>query len=151
AQTKSIRTLSALKEKTGVDRKTLRSINAGQPVKRTTLQSIANKLRVPISHLLASNAADENADKDQDIRRFDEPQYQEIKLQKLDGASLRQLAGETDEITWSLHIDQMPVEIEAILSKLEANLRHWYIHLCIGLDETNNLAQQISYIKTSTD
>jgi hypothetical protein len=39
AETKSITTLSALKEKTDVDRKTLRAINAGQPVKRTTLQS----------------------------------------------------------------------------------------------------------------
>jgi hypothetical protein len=35
---KGITTLSALKEKTSVDRKTLRAINKGQPVKETTLQ-----------------------------------------------------------------------------------------------------------------
>jgi Cro/C1-type HTH DNA-binding domain len=145
AATKSITTLSALKEKTGVDRKTLRSINAGQPVKQTTLQSIADKLRIPISHLLN---ADKNEVAGSDIN---EEQFREIKLQQLDGPALRNLASETDEITWSLHIDQMLVEIEAILSKLEASLRHWYMHLCLGPEETNNLAQQISYIKTSTD
>jgi hypothetical protein len=58
AKSKGIATLSALKERTGVDRKTLRAINEGQPVKQTTLQSIADKLRIPIAHLLASNAAD---------------------------------------------------------------------------------------------
>lgn len=145
AEAKSIMTLSALKEKTRVDRKTLRSINAGQPVKQTTLQSIADKLRVPISHLLNE---DKNEHAGSDIN---EHQYREIKLQQLDGAALRNLAGETDEITWSLHIDQISVEVEAILSNLGDSLRHWYFHLCMGPDETDNLKQQISYIKVSAD
>ena len=59
AATKGVATLSALKEKTGVDRKTLRTINTGQPVKETTLQAIADKLRVPLAHLLGPSTLDE--------------------------------------------------------------------------------------------
>ena len=36
----------------GSDRKTLRAINEGRPVKETTLQTITeNRLHVPLSHL----------------------------------------------------------------------------------------------------
>ena len=59
AATKSVATLSALKEKTGVDRKTLRTINTGRPVKEATLQSIADKLRVPLAHLFGPSTLDE--------------------------------------------------------------------------------------------
>jgi hypothetical protein len=83
ASTKGYTTLSALKEKTGVDRKTLRSINAGQPVKQTTLQSIADKLRIPIAHLLASNSGNKNQNHSSSS---DKTQFGEIKLQRLDRA-----------------------------------------------------------------
>jgi hypothetical protein len=147
AATKSITTLSALKEKTGVDRKTLRSINAGQPVKQTTLQSIADKLRVPITHLLASNTADKN----EGASGLDDYQYREIKLQELDGTALRKFAGQTDEITWFLNIDHMPEELEATLVKLRKTLRGWFAHL-LGIEfEEDNLLDQISHIKRATD
>jgi hypothetical protein len=144
AKNKGITTLSDLKEKTGVDRKTLRAINAGKPVKQTTLQSIADKLRVPISHLL-------NAGNKEDAGGNDDPQFIEIKLQQLDAVALRQLASETEEITWSLHIDQISAEVEAILLKLQASLHNWFMHFTIGHDETDNLRQEIGYIKTSTE
>ena len=59
AAKKDVATLSALYAKTGVDRKTLRTINTGLPVKETTLQAIANKLRVPLAHLLGPSTLDE--------------------------------------------------------------------------------------------
>jgi hypothetical protein len=147
AKSKGITTLSALKEKTSVDRKTLRAINDGKPVKQTTLQSIADKLRLPITHLLASNEVTKN----EGGNNIDDYQYGEVKLQQLDGAALRKIAGETDEITWSLHIDQISPEVEAVLLKLQASLKHRHLHLCIGPEETNNLADEISWIKTDTD
>src|SRR5262249_10447834 len=101
AASKAITTISALKEKTSVDRKTLRAINEGQPVKMTTLQTIADRLRVPISHL-------QNSDTNQDaVTDLDDQQYREINLQQLDGGALRKLAGETDIILWFLNIDQI--------------------------------------------
>jgi hypothetical protein len=148
AATKGKTTLTALKETTGADRKTLRAINAGHPVKTTTLQSIADRLRVPIEHLLASNAADKSEGVPSGINDY---QYREIKLQQLDGAALRKLAGDTDEITWSLDIGQLSEELEATLKKLQKTLRDWYVHLCIGPEDEGNLLDQIRYIKNSTD
>jgi DNA-binding Xre family transcriptional regulator len=57
AAKKSITTLTELKDKTGVDRKTLRAIKEGKQVKETTLQSIADKLRVPLAHLVGADPA----------------------------------------------------------------------------------------------
>ena len=59
AAMKGIATLSDLKEKTGVDRKTLRTINTGRPVKETTLQGIADKLRIPLAHFHGPSILDE--------------------------------------------------------------------------------------------
>jgi hypothetical protein len=149
AATKSISNLSALKEKTRVDRKTLRAINEGKPVKQTTLQSIADRLRVPISHLM-------NADTNEDAgSSINELQYREIKLQQLDAAGLRKLARETDEITWFLNINQMDDWLEGRLLELRNSLKGWFE--CInggpgGPDDPeyqDSLRDQISYVKTS--
>jgi hypothetical protein len=149
AATKSITTLTALREKTRVDRKTLRAINAGQPVKETTLQTIADRLHVPLPHLLGPDTADGR----ENISGIgaDADGYREIKLRRLDAAALRELAGETgDEIGWFLKIDQMSDELEAVMLKLGKCIRGWCSHILTiedpGLD---NLPNQISQIKTS--
>src|SRR5262249_48196210 len=154
AATKNIATLSALKEKTGVDRKTLRAINNGNPVKQSTLQSIADKLRVPIEHLVASNAVDKN----DNVGSDHEPQYREIKLQRLDGPALRQLATETGERNWILNLGQLSEELEASLLKLRKTLDEWFQGTQIGFDpewahdeSRDNLLDQIEHIKTSAD
>ena len=59
AAMKGITTLSALEEKTGVDRKTLRAINRGQPFKERTLQAIADKLQIPLAHFFGPSTLDE--------------------------------------------------------------------------------------------
>jgi hypothetical protein len=149
AATKSIPHFSALKEKTGVDRKTLRAINEGKPVKQTTLQSIADKLHIPITHLQGSDAPDKNEHVSSNDLRF-----REIKLQQLDGAALRKLAleVEVDERIWFLNIDQMSDELKTTLLKLRKALDVWWEHHNIGpSDERDNLEEEISYIETSTD
>jgi hypothetical protein len=96
---KSVTTLTAIKEKTGVDRKTLRLLNEGQPVKETTLQRIADKLRIPLTHFLGSNTVNKSEDVPSD--GTDDPfGGRQIKLLALDGRALRRLALETDEIAW---------------------------------------------------
>ena len=158
AAKKGITTLSALNEKTGVDRKTLRTINTGQPVKETTLQAIADKLRVPLAHLLGPSTLDEveNSSSLAPYHRVNSDGYhfREIKLQQLDAAALRRLAGETDQITWLLKIDQMSESLEATLLKLRESLRGWYAPPPIEFgdsDAKDNLVSQISSIKTSAD
>lgn len=151
AAMKSVTTLSALKEKTRVDRKTLRAINTGRPVKETTLQAIADKLRVPLAHLLGPSTLDEG--ENSSSSSLDTYQVREIKVQPLDATALRRLAGETDEITWLLQIDQMSESLEAALLKLGESLRGWFHHL-LGIDfedVTDNLIDQISSIKMSAD
>jgi DNA-binding XRE family transcriptional regulator len=159
AASKSITTQTDLKEKTGVDRKTLRAINEGKPVKETTLQTIADRLRVPLAHLLGPTAVDKREDVsggDAAWTRADyiAPGYCDIKLQRLDVTALRRLASQTDEITWFLNIDQMSEELEALLLRLRENLRGWFNHLLgieFGPEEQDNLLDQISYIKRSAD
>jgi hypothetical protein len=148
AATKSVTTMVALKEKTGVDRKTLRAINTGQPVKDTTLQTIADKLRVTLAHLLGPSTLDERLAPYHQVSD-DGYHFREIKLKQLDAAALRRLAGETDQITWLLKMDQMSESLEATLLKLGESLRKWYDHLVGHLP--NNLANQISSIKMSAD
>ena len=157
AAKKDVATLSALKEKTGVDRKTLRTINTGQPVKETTLQAIADKLRVPLAHLLGPSTLDEveNSSSLAPYHRVNRYGYhrREIKLQQLDAAALRRLADQTDRITWLLKIDQMSDSLEATLLKLRESLLGWHEHLHGFPDEDakDNLVDQISFIKTSAD
>ena len=133
AAMKSIATLSDLKEKTGVDRKTLRTINTGRPVKETTLQAIADKLRVPLAHLLGPSTLDEvensNSLAPDHLVNDHGVHFREIKLQQLDAAALRRLAGETERIIWLLKMDQISESLEATLLKLRESLRGWYSHV----------------------
>lgn len=114
AATKSVTTLTDLKEKTGVDRKTLRAINEGKPVKDTTLQSIADRLRVPLAHLRGPNTPDKHEDVSGPVQFG----VREIRLQPLDATALRRIAGQTGEISWFLNIDQISEELEALLLRL---------------------------------
>jgi hypothetical protein len=148
AASKGATTLSALKERTGVDRKTLRLANAGKAIKETTLQSIADKLRVPIAHLTGSSAIEGS-----DPPRIDSNKYRELKLQRLDAAALRKLAGEHNEIDWLLKFDRISEGLEALLLKLRESLNGWFGHLHHYPDyETgDNLVDAISDIKRSAD
>jgi hypothetical protein len=159
AATQSITTLTALKEKVRVDRKTLRAINAGQPVKETTLQSIADRLRVPLAHLVGPSTPDER----KEVLSTDLYHRREITLRRLDATGLRRLVGEgtreliaarvgelgdepfgpefckvvtkrgegiaPGKITWLLKIDQMSEEVEALLTKLEKSLDGFFGHI----------------------
>lgn len=146
AETKGITTLTALKERTGVDRKTLRLANAGKGIKETTLQSIADKLRVPTAYLKGSGAVEGT-----DVPRIDS-KYRELKLQQLDAAALRKLAGEHNEINWLLKFDRISEGLEALLLKLRESLNGWFFHLQFLDDEAgDNLIGRISDIKRSAD
>ena len=151
AATQSITTLTALKEKARVDRKTLRAINTGQPVKETTLQSIADRLRVPLAHLVGPSTPDER----KEVLSTDVYHRREITLRRLDATGLRRLAGEgTGKITWLLKIDQMSEEVEALLTKLEKTLDGWFGHIVqieFSSEHEINLTEQIARVKTSAD
>ena len=85
--------------------------------------------------------------------RLDSVRYREVKLQRLDAAALRKLAGDNNEINWILRFDQISEELEALLLKLRASLNGWFFHLqCVEDEGTgDNLTDQISHIKRSTD
>lgn len=145
AASKGHDTLSALKEKTGVDRKTLRAIEAGRPIKETTLQSIADRLRVPMAHLDGTGTVETN-----ERPRNDSVKYRELRLQRLDAATLRKRAHH--DINWILKVDRISEDQETLLRKLHESLNLWVLHLeLLDDDSGENLIDQISYIKRSTD
>ena len=147
AATKSVTSFTALKEKTGVDRKTLRLINSGEPVKETTLQSIADKLRVPLPHLVAANPVE----KHQVIVEY---HYREITLQRLDATELRRITEAAEKVNWLLKIDHMSEELEALLMRLEKSLDAWSHQSPVVVFEwleQIKLAEQIAAVKTSAD
>jgi len=122
AKIKNLKTLAAVEEKTRVDRKTLMAINAGRPVEQTTLQSIADKMKVPITHLFKSDQIDIYSCK-----------YRDLKLQELDGDALRDIAGKTDYITWVLSAN-VSKDLEAVLLQLSASLRGWFKKMSVKGD-----------------
>jgi hypothetical protein len=147
AASKGVESISALKERTGVDRKTLQAINEGKPVKETTLQKIAVKLRVPPEHLTGEKPADGH-----EVSVSGEYYHREIALQRLDATALRDLAYR-DDINWVLQMDQMTDASEQALKNLREALRAW----CFSIGQvedpgvTDNFDQEISRIKTSAD
>jgi transcriptional regulator with XRE-family HTH domain len=147
AASKGHDTFSALKEKTGVDRKTLRAIEAGRPVKETTLQSIANKLRVPMAHLVGSSVVEGH-----DVVHPRDDQHREFKLQRLDAAALRKLAGENNDINWIIKFDQISEDLEKLLQRLRESLNGWFFQRDFLDDEAgDNLTIQIAHIKRSVE
>ena len=123
--TKGITTLSALYEKTDVDRKTLRTINRDQPYKETTLQAIADKLHIPLDHFLGPRSRrGQNSSTFAPYHRVASGgyHYREIELQQLDTAALRRLAAETKQITWLLKIDQMSEIVRSDASEIKREL-----------------------------
>jgi DNA-binding Xre family transcriptional regulator len=149
AATKSVTTLTDLKEKTGVDRKTLRAINTGKAVKEATLQTVADRLRVPLAHLVGANQSEKHQ-----VSISGEYHYREIPLQRLDATGLRRIADETGKITWLLKIDHMSEELEALLMRLEKSLDGWSHHSAVMVFEPQEqikLTDQISAVKTSAD
>lgn len=135
-----------LKKKPASTEKHLRAIEAGRPVKETTLQSIADKLRVPMAHLVGSSAIESH-----DVV-YPRNQYREFKLQRLDAAALRKLAGENNDINWILKFDQISEDLEKLLLKLREGLNGWFFQLQFADDEAgDNLISQISHIKRSVD
>jgi hypothetical protein len=147
AASKSVESISALKERTGVDRKTLRAINEGKPVKETTLQKVAVKLRVPPEHLTGEDPADGH-----EVSVSGDYYHREIALQRLDATALRDLAYR-DDINWVLQLDQVSDASEQALKNLREALRAWCFNISQVEDPgvTDNFDQEISRIKTAAD
>jgi DNA-binding Xre family transcriptional regulator len=149
AATKSITTLTALKEKTGVDRKTLRAINEGKQVKEMTLERIAIKLHVPLAYLHGPTSTPNESE---DVSGVNKYQFREIRLQRLDAAALRERLAWTSEITWFLKIDHMSESLEEALKNLRESLRRWSFNLSQIEDPgADNFDEEMSRIKSSTD
>jgi hypothetical protein len=123
----------------------LRAINEEKPVKETTLQKIADKLRVPLGHLRGPSNPDTRS-------AVAGGGLQEIKLEQLDATALRGIASDVREINWFLKIDQMPEELETLLLKLRKGLHDWVAHefgMASDPEAPDNLDAEINYIKAS--
>jgi len=159
AKSKAAESIKALSERIRVDRKTLKAVNEGLPVKDSTLQTIATRLGVPISHLCKdqkSSAPTRNADGSSTIR--------EMILQPLTAKLLRELieSGDIDTdsncnpaIRWILNIDQITNDFDAKLLNFESLIKEW-ISLLHGWDhwgegKSHRLQGQLAKIKMSTD
>ena len=153
AKSKGILSLLTLSEKTKVDRKTLRSINKGQSVKESTLQAIADNLRVPLTHLLGQDRiASLQLNSDGPSRRS-----YELELQPLNAIMLRKMLDHIsmpDAIDWNLNINHVSDELETKLLKFETIVREWLL-LINGWDHWKgkncDLQGQLAKIKMTAD
>src|SRR5450830_1785644 len=126
ANSKGIMSLLAINEKTGVDRKTLKLINEGAPVKETTIKKIADKLRVPIIHLLSQRQTETlQPNSDGSSRRL-----YELALQPLNAILLKEILEQVslpNGIVWSLNLDDVSAELESQLLKFESIVQEWLL------------------------
>lgn len=168
AGVKGIRSFKSLSEKIGSDRKTLRAINEGRPVKETTLQTIADRLHVPLSHLCKD---DMDAMRDVDRRwspLFESEQPREIKLQPLNAKLLRELIESADVVSeevegpfgsekrdvlgidWDLRVDQITNHVEAQLLSFEKFVQEWGLALHGG-GAGRGLKDQVAKVRMATE
>jgi len=113
-----------LHEKTGLDRKTLKSINEGKPVKEAKLQTIATHLRVPFEHLVPGEKKRLRAVQEEAATRH----ARELVLKPLNGKQLFDLLKETsaqDNLSWTLKLDSAPSKILQQLIQFETAVRDW--------------------------
>jgi hypothetical protein len=157
ADLKGVGSIKALSEKTGSDRKTLRAINDGRPVKDSTLKTIADRLRVPISHLRKEQRLSTAGN-------VERSELREIILQPLNAKLLRELIEALDppmasdgtlSVNWILKIDQITNDLEAELVSFESLVQEW-TPLLFGWDHWGNgkshgLKGQLAKIKMATD
>jgi hypothetical protein len=153
ANSKGIMSLLAINEKTGVDRKTLKLINEGAPVKETTIKKIADKLRVPITHLLSQRQTETlQPNSDGSSRRL-----YELALQPLNAILLKEMLEQVslpNGIVWSLNLDDVSAELESQLLKFESIVQEWLL-LINGwdswADKQRDLKTQLAKVRISTD
>jgi transcriptional regulator with XRE-family HTH domain len=105
-----------LAQKAKVDRKTAQKIDEGQPVKRETLEKVANNLRVPVEHLKART--DETVG---DLAPHLEVHAASgnLLLKKLSAAELPELLQGTGRLHWMLELPALALKLHPTLEKLE--------------------------------
>ena len=120
--------ISALHEATGVDRKTLTTINQGRSVKTSTLKKIADGLRIPPSHF----EVDRNLGDTDDLADF-----QNLELKLIDGKSLKSMLEQLanpQHISWNVSLDRISPTLQSKLLNFERLLRN-SVELFRGLGE----------------
>jgi DNA-binding Xre family transcriptional regulator len=120
--------ISALHEATGIDRKTLTTLNQGRSVKTSTLKKIADSLRIPPSHFEADpslGSTDDLADS------------HNLELKLIDGKSLKSILEQLanpKHISWNVSLDRISPTLQSKLLNFERLLRN-SVELFRGLGE----------------
>jgi len=114
---KGMATIAALSEASGVDRKTLRLANKGQPVKDTKLQEIADNLKVPLSHFRRADGSELSQPVEANV---------ELVLKPITAKTLRELVETTDEFSWNLNVSAVSDDLQAQLLNLETMVNEWH-------------------------
>jgi hypothetical protein len=147
-------TIAALKERTGVDRKTLNRIQQGKPVKHSTLLQVARKLAVPVSRLLP----------EQSLSGITSPSASnthpktELQLKPLDTAILHEMlrsASTPADISWHIDLLSLTQRQEELLLDFENKVGE-LDKLVNGYDEWNNnkhmsLKGQLAKLRLTSD
>jgi hypothetical protein len=120
--------ISALHEATGIDRKTLTTINKGRSVKTSTLKKIADSLRIPPSHF----EVDRNLGDTDDLAHS-----HNLELKLIDGKSLKSMLEQLanpQHISWNVSLDRISPTLQSKLLNFESLLRN-SVELFRGLGE----------------
>ncbi len=150
-----------LKEKSGVDVKTIRRIVLGGPVKDTTLKTVADALKIPASHLTQGDVTSAEIIPftrtktdtshnlgNEAIRVADDTQ--EFPLKRTTAATLAASLQGAKNICWRLQIQSLPPEIVTLLKRLEAAVEAWRVE-SNSTERANSLSHQLELIGTSNE
>jgi transcriptional regulator with XRE-family HTH domain len=149
--TRQGRTQSELAQDLGMDRKTLRAIDRGQPVKDTTLQKIAVELRVPIDHLLKGpsekNSKNNNAGANS------------ILLRAVKAPEIKALLSKAVILKWKLLLDNLDsgtdtLEFEStdeVILKFEKVVNQWWTNLKTEVLVEESLSEQLGRLVMGSD
>jgi transcriptional regulator with XRE-family HTH domain len=137
-------TRQELAQKAKVDRKTVQKIDEGQPVKRETLEKVANALRVPVEHLKVRT--DENVgDLAPHLEVHAAPGN--LLLKKLSAAELPELLQGTGRLHWMLELPAIAPELPPVLEKLEDAVEGLRVSLnSVNTSPDHTLRSQLSRV-----
>jgi transcriptional regulator with XRE-family HTH domain len=136
-----------LAQQIGVDTKTLRAIERGEPVKEITMKTVAFKLGVPVEHLLHDVTTDEPR---RTLAPAEIEQRDQVVLKRTTAVALKKLLSESREIVWSLDLPEIEAQGKEALLKFEELIKTWHFQLRTA-SPSDSLRAQIERLETTNE
>lgn len=126
---------------TGVDWKTLHRIDLSIPVKDTTLQQVANRVGVPLGHLIDGV----NTPTDEKAESLDYKATEEIMIRPVEPDRLRNQLTNCGRVRWHLDLMEVSADLAARLEEFEACIEALRMHINSEISVPDTEAFSLKY------